>query len=133
MLPMPRYGQCHGMGIDNGPTATAGYWERRSRARPLLFPVVSAGGRRYTGASAPRPGDHLGQNVDSLHILSGAGRPPNVSLASGALIYVESRRRWRYVWARSAACSRSPRVTVSRSPQRAHLIPLALTAIFTPF
>ena len=39
------------------------------RARPLLFPVASANGRRYTGARAGRPDEAFGANVDSLHIL----------------------------------------------------------------
>ena len=44
---------------------------KKIASNPSFFPVASAGGRRYTGARAGRPDEHLGQNVDSLHILPG--------------------------------------------------------------
>ncbi len=44
---------------------------KEDRARPILFPVASGSGRRYTGARTTRPGEVFGANVDSLHILHG--------------------------------------------------------------
>jgi len=83
----------------------------------------------------------LRSNVDSLHILSGAGRPPNVPLASQAL---ERVRILPHATRRAAAAGGTPGratpparasllMTVSRSPHLAHLIRFGLTAIIAPF
>ena len=44
---------------------------KEDRARPILFPVASASGRRYTGGGGRGPGEAFGANVDSFHILPG--------------------------------------------------------------
>ncbi len=61
------------MDLDKGTGATSCYWERGSRP-PILFPVASVSGRRYTGGESRGPGGPFGTNVDSLHILRGG--PP---------------------------------------------------------
>ena len=97
---------------------------KEDRARPILFPVASASGRRYTRGDGCGPGEAFGTNVDSLHILAGAGRPPNVPLASQAL---ERVRILPHATRRAAAAGGTPGratpparasllMTVSRSP-----------------
>jgi len=57
-----------------------GYWERGSRPA-YLFPSSRPCLRGATLGATARPGEAFEANVDSLHILLGAGRPQNIPFA----------------------------------------------------
>jgi len=103
-------------------------WSRRAaghttgkedRTRPLFFPVANADGEALHWGQRPQPGEAFWTNGDSLHIwraprarqmfrsLLGPWLGTTPGKNNGEpLVYGENRRRWRYAWARNAACSR---------------------------
>jgi len=68
--------------------ATPGYWERRLHVQPILFPVAGHVREALHWGQGGASGEAFGTNVDSLHILSGAGRPQNIPFGKAHRFYV---------------------------------------------
>jgi len=92
---------------------------KRIAPRPLFCPVASAPHAALHWGQGAGPGDHLRQMWTHSTFCRARGAlkmfrsllGPWLGTTTGKnngepLVYVENRRRWRYAWARNAACSR---------------------------